>query len=70
VWEKEPDKRGNLQMFLKGIDYQYCKGCLKCVEACPTEALTDMLEEYQYAETHRVPQQFPYAASRAGRKQV
>jgi pyruvate ferredoxin oxidoreductase gamma subunit len=60
VWEKEPDKRGNPQMFLKGIDYQYCKGCLKCVEACPTEALTDMLEEYQYAEQHRVAQRFPF----------
>ena len=27
-------------MFLKGIDYQYCKGCLKCVHACPTDALS------------------------------
>lgn len=61
VWEKGQDKRGNPQMFLQGIDYQYCKGCLKCVEACPTEALTDMLEEYQYAETHRVKQKFSFA---------
>lgn len=63
VWEKEPDKRGNPQMFLKGIDYQYCKGCLKCVEACPTEALMDMPEEYQYAELHRIQQRFSYAAT-------
>jgi formate hydrogenlyase subunit 6/NADH:ubiquinone oxidoreductase subunit I len=20
---------------MEGIDYQYCKGCLKCVEICP-----------------------------------
>ena len=20
---------------MMGIDYQYCKGCLKCVRACP-----------------------------------
>ena len=24
------------KMYLKGVDYQYCKGCLKCVEICPT----------------------------------
>ncbi|RUT30495.1 4Fe-4S dicluster domain-containing protein [Paenibacillus zeisoli] len=60
VWEQKPDKRGNLQMFMKGIDYQYCKGCLKCVEACPTTALAAMLEEPQYAEQHRMPQVFPY----------
>jgi pyruvate ferredoxin oxidoreductase gamma subunit len=24
---------------LQGIDYQYCKGCQKCIEACPTQAL-------------------------------
>lgn len=60
VWEKGTDKRGNPQMFLQGIDYQYCKGCLKCVDACPTEALTDLLEANQYAERNRVPQHFPY----------
>ncbi|GGA28772.1 2-oxoacid:acceptor oxidoreductase family protein [Paenibacillus physcomitrellae] len=60
VWEQKPDKRGNLQMFMKGIDYQYCKGCLKCVQACPTTALAEMLEEPHYAEQHRVPQPFPY----------
>ncbi|WIV19796.1 2-oxoacid:acceptor oxidoreductase family protein [Paenibacillus polygoni] len=60
VWEQKPDKRGNLQMFMKGIDYQYCKGCLKCVEACPTSALSAMLEEPYYAKQHRVPQSFPY----------
>src|SRR5690606_41789663 len=61
VWEKAPDKRGNPQMFLRGIDYQYCKGCLKCVEACPTDALNDMREEIGYAEAARVKQHFPYA---------
>lgn len=66
VWEKGLDKRGNPQMFLKGIDYQYCKGCLKCVDACPTAALTDMLEQYQYADLHRVKQFFPLAAATGG----
>ena len=32
-------------MFLKGIDYQYCKGCLKCVNACPTDALSGNVKQ-------------------------
>ncbi|SYX82322.1 2-oxoacid:acceptor oxidoreductase family protein [Paenibacillus alvei] len=62
VWEEQPDKKGRPQMFLQGIDYQYCKGCLKCVYACPTEALTDEREEDGYAEEHRVPHMFELAA--------
>lgn len=37
-----PDMSLNFQreddgkMHLQGIDYQYCKGCMKCVEVCPT----------------------------------
>jgi pyruvate ferredoxin oxidoreductase gamma subunit len=27
-----------------GLDYYHCKGCLRCVEVCPTEALTVALE--------------------------
>jgi pyruvate ferredoxin oxidoreductase gamma subunit len=63
VWEEKEDKRGRLQMFLQGIDYQYCKGCLKCVAACPTEALTAAREEDGYAEKHRVPHRFQLAAN-------
>jgi pyruvate ferredoxin oxidoreductase gamma subunit len=62
VWEEGEDKRGRKQMFLKGIDYQYCKGCLKCVEACPTTALGDLREMIGYAEENRVKQNFPYVA--------
>ena len=29
VWDELPDKKGRPQMFLQGIDYQYCKGCLE-----------------------------------------
>jgi pyruvate ferredoxin oxidoreductase gamma subunit len=61
VWEEQPDKKGRPQMFLQGIDYQYCKGCLKCVSACPTEALTSALEEAGYAEQHRVAHRFELA---------
>lgn len=59
VWEEKEDKRGRPQMFLKGIDYQYCKGCLKCVHACPVDALTSEREKDDgYAETNRVPHLF------------
>ncbi|WP_102347856.1 2-oxoacid:acceptor oxidoreductase family protein [Bacillus sp. Marseille-P3661] len=59
VWEERDDKRGRPQMFLKGIDYQYCKGCLKCVHACPVEALTDEHEtDDGYADINRVPHLF------------
>lgn len=27
-----------------GADYHHCKGCLRCVEICPTDALTEGLE--------------------------
>ncbi|MNI98276.1 2-ketoisovalerate ferredoxin oxidoreductase subunit delta [compost metagenome] len=50
-------------MFLQGIDYQYCKGCLKCVHACPTEALTSEREEVGYGEDNRVPHRFDRAVT-------
>ncbi|MGG1401341.1 2-oxoacid:acceptor oxidoreductase family protein [Bacillus salipaludis] len=59
VWEEKDDKRGRPQMFLKGIDYQYCKGCLKCVTACPVEALSGEREYNDgYADKNRVPHLF------------
>ena len=38
-------------MVLKGPNYQYCKGCLKCVEICPVEALTIECERPEFAFT-------------------
>jgi pyruvate ferredoxin oxidoreductase gamma subunit len=63
VWDEMPDKKGRPQMFLQGIDYQYCKGCLKCVQACPTEALSNLREQDGYAEEHRVPHRFDLAVN-------
>lgn len=60
VWEGVLDKKDRKQMVLRGIDYKYCKGCLKCVDACPTGALTERREDLNYAEQHGVAQQFPY----------
>lgn len=56
VWKEGEDKRGRKNLFLQGIDYQYCKGCLKCVEACPTGSLAEMRETFGYADLHTVKQ--------------
>ncbi|GIP39505.1 pyruvate ferredoxin oxidoreductase subunit gamma/delta [Paenibacillus sp. J31TS4] len=63
VWEEQEDKKGRPQMFLQGIDYQYCKGCLKCVKACPTDALSGEREVDGYADARRVPHRFDLAPS-------
>ena len=53
VWSEDADSEPVVQ--LQGIDYHYCKGCLKCVDACPTGSLTELREEDGWAEAHRVP---------------
>ena len=40
---------------LKGVDYQYCKGCMRCIETCPTEAMTRVTETPGLADRERVP---------------
>jgi pyruvate ferredoxin oxidoreductase gamma subunit len=45
VWSMGTDGRGRPALVLDGIDYQYCKGCLKCIEACPTDALVQVREQ-------------------------
>ncbi|HOO57317.1 MAG TPA: 2-oxoacid:acceptor oxidoreductase family protein [bacterium] len=37
---RREDGKGKERQFFDHIDYQYCKGCLRCVSACPKEALT------------------------------
>ena len=53
AWTYDPD--GDPAVRLVGIDYHYCKGCLKCVDSCPTGSLTEIREEDGWAEEHRVP---------------
>lgn len=40
---------------LKGVDYRYCKGCLRCVESCPSGALVKTAESAGLAAELRVP---------------
>lgn len=35
----EGEYKGKRAMLNRGLDYHHCKGCLRCVEVCPTEAL-------------------------------
>ncbi len=53
VWSHDAGNEPAVRLL--GIDYHYCKGCLKCVDSCPTGSLTELREEDGWAEEHRVP---------------
>jgi pyruvate ferredoxin oxidoreductase gamma subunit len=53
VWSEDPEREPAVRLL--GIDYHYCKGCLKCIDACPTGSLTELREEEGWAEAHRTP---------------
>jgi len=53
VWSD--DGEGEPAVRLLGIDYNYCKGCLKCIDACPTGSLTELREDEGWADENRVP---------------
>lgn len=49
----EGEYKGKPAMVNKGLDYHHCKGCLRCVEICPTAALTAELErDYDISKLH------------------
>jgi pyruvate ferredoxin oxidoreductase gamma subunit len=54
VWE-EGEKGGRFQRELTGVDYRYCKGCLRCVETCPASAMLKKAETPGLAERLGVP---------------
>lgn len=49
------DEGSKFERMLKGVDYRYCKGCLRCVESCPTGALAKTAETVGLADKLRVP---------------
>jgi len=54
VWGDGEDG-GKFERELMGVDYRYCKGCLRCVESCPTGALAKEAESPGLADRLRVP---------------
>lgn len=51
VFEAGTDAKGKDNVMMRGVDYQYCKGCLRCVSICPVEALTAEVEaEHEVAD--------------------
>jgi pyruvate ferredoxin oxidoreductase gamma subunit len=54
VWD-DGDPEGKYERELMGVDYRYCKGCLRCVESCPTGALSKQAETPGLAARLRVP---------------
>lgn len=53
VWD-DGEEGGKYERQLMGVDYRYCKGCLRCVEACPTGALAKETETSGLADRLRV----------------
>ncbi len=47
--------KGKECMVNHGVDYYHCKGCLRCVEVCPTNALVTALEKDYPEKPHFVP---------------
>ncbi len=55
VWKADRDTGVPTETRLMGIDYRYCKGCMRCIESCPTGALTRETEKSGMADALRVP---------------
>lgn len=59
VWERGTDPRtGKEGMVLRGIDYQYCKGCLRCTNICKFGALVAAKEAEHDVEAITVKHPF------------
>lgn len=43
-WAEEEGKKGKMEQVLKKINYQYCKGCLRCIRICKFDALSENIE--------------------------
>jgi pyruvate ferredoxin oxidoreductase gamma subunit len=54
AWE-EGEKGGRFERELTGVDYRYCKGCLRCVETCPASAMLKKAETPGLAARLTVP---------------
>jgi pyruvate ferredoxin oxidoreductase gamma subunit len=55
VWSTHTGADGEPGVKLDGVDYRYCKGCMRCVETCSTLAMTRQRETPGLADRLRVP---------------
>jgi pyruvate ferredoxin oxidoreductase gamma subunit len=55
AWSYEGNEPVPRSARLVGIDYRYCKGCLRCVESCSTGAMSRQEETPGLADELRVP---------------
>lgn len=49
--------RGREMMINKGLDYYHCKGCMRCVNVCPVQALVSGREERHTDKKYFMPNQ-------------
>lgn len=49
--------RGKEMMINKGLDYYHCKGCLRCVDVCPVNALRAGVEAEEQTKPYFLPNQ-------------
>lgn len=49
VWQ-DGEPGGRFARELTGVDYRYCKGCMRCVETCPASCMTKKTETPGLAE--------------------
>lgn len=54
VWE-DGEQGGRFDRELMGVDYRYCKGCMRCVETCPSSAMMKKAETPSLADRLGVP---------------
>lgn len=49
--------KGREMMINKGLDYYHCKGCLRCVDVCPVQALVSGVEAEHPQKEYFMPNQ-------------
>lgn len=49
--------KGRTMMVNQGLDYYHCKGCLRCVDVCPVNALVRGVESEHEKKEHFMPNQ-------------
>lgn len=69
VWAAEGNAPVPTAVRLLGVDYRYCKGCLRCVESCPTGAISQQAETPNLADRLSVAL-FPQLRQADGGKSV